>query len=763
MIRTVFQLIALFLATNAYAQYDIRDIANESSIIVEGKIVEKISFMHSDGYIYTNNRIEVYIEIKNEFQETVIEIVTKGGVWNGINQSWSHDVTIPKNSYGMFFLQPSRLFEDSYNLTKEYYGYINYRNLDNGIIEAIAPGLKSTNIGRDLYNPLREITGSISVMKFTESEQSNIMNIEGFGTDSLCVEYSISNIQIIPVNSFVSSSNYNIDFDIHVKSLTDPFLLYSTELIMEYSSNVLGTNIINNNRMSANLTGDFADYDLTLSDYATNKVKISIVKEANKSAIEINSFRSSLYHATIHVENVNIQDVLSISVDENFELETLVENPSGGIDEIQCNYYNEDIDVNIVSLLTPSITEYNNIVTAGTRTLLIIEGTNFGVNQGDNEVWFKNAWNADIDEWIKPPIGDYKSWSSTKVEVYVPSFGMPIDDNIAGVRGRYYAGSGKFKIYNANGSDSEEKDLSVQYAVANDIFLSQSQPIFLNDENGNGTYTITYSTAFKNKIGINGNKFTDAFERALNTWCTETGLNYIVDPSAYPNGDFDVLVDIDFPTNFGPTASTMTQIYDAECSIEINNGSFNHPETFLADIFKSGNAIVFHDNILGGWDAGPIMNSDLNVEQTLLHELGHLHGLYHTNNIGDLMYYNPTSTSISNLDGAGSFYLQNMSASHNCQSGPYTFASSCTTNTKEEFLENKCSIFYNGSDIVIENSNNIEFIEATIYSTEGILLLSSNVENNRIITLDNFLKDGIYLVVLQSKFGRNSYKLYIAK
>ena len=60
--------------------------------------------------------------------------------------------------------------------------------------------------------------------------------------------------------------------------------------------------------------------------------------------------------------------------------------------EINCNVYNQDTTVTIEEMLPPEITSYNSEVTAGTRTLLTINGNNFlPADLGNVEVWFTNA------------------------------------------------------------------------------------------------------------------------------------------------------------------------------------------------------------------------------------------------------------------------------------------------------------------------------------------------------------------------------------
>ncbi len=591
-----------------------------------------------------------------------------------------------------------------------------------------------------------------------------------------CAEYIIKNLQISQSNNLVGSTSYYVDFDIDIRSLEQVFKLRRSEISMEYSTSLLGENVVSSNNITATLGGDFENYSLSLSDSAPNKVTVNIQKILGQIANDVNNFQSKIYHASIYIQNFDLSAILNLTVDENFDLKTFKEDGINEI-EIECNQYNADINITIDQLLTINITDYNQSVYGGTKTLLTIEGDNLlPLGNESVEVWFTNAENADNFEWIKPYAGDYIfPQSSTKIEVYVPSYGLELDGTS---NNQQYAGTGMFKLIHKdfNGAivkESEPEDITVIYSVVNKYYQQgtgggQTQPIMLTTGVTNNEYVIAYTPAFSDKKDQNNNYFKDAFQNALDEWCLSTNLNYIVDENAFQTGNYDLLVDYNIPQSADAIAFTiLTNYIDENCSIEIDNNSPNHPETHEVD-FIDNITITFNsslDQLV--WDAGSLIPTSgiYSVEQVSLHELGHAHGLRHTNNQGELMYYAANSSySITNESVDASNYLQDHSSSQNCLNTTYAKRTSCTTGILEVEENLKISSRYSNNEIVI-SSNNLNLIdEIYIYSIDGKLLkvVSNNQYIEKRIPFDAEI--GIYIITYSAKSKSiDSDKLLIMK
>jgi len=767
-------LILLFCFTSALSQSSIENLSQTTDQVIEGKVIRKESFvMNNDRNIYTRNTIQVLKVFKGEVKKEV-EIITLGGEYNGRVQSWSHSFDIALHDHGIFFLIESSEFENTYAVISDYEGFISISN-HNGH-DVVGYGFKKEykNIGKELYEPLKEINENLKVVKLNSYEEDLVASNISIGS-SECAQYTIRNLEVIPSNDFQNSTSFYVEFDIDIRSLQNIFKLRKSEITMEYSTSLLGENIVGSNNITATLGGDFQNYTLGLFDAEPNKVTVNIEKIIGEVAVDVNTFQANIYHASIFIQNFDLAGVLGLSVNENFDLTTLIEEGEDVI-EIECNEYNEDITISVNNLLPITIEEYNQEVYAGTKTLLTIEGENFLDNTGSFaavEVWFTNAENADIFEWVKPYAGDYLLISDDLIQVYVPSYALDINGSN---QNKEYAGSGVFKIvHRLNGAtieESDEKEITVTYAVRNRFYQtingsSSTQPVMLTTGVTDNEYVVAFSPDFALKQDANGFYFKDAFGRALNSWCNTTNLNFVIDENAYQSGNFDLLVELGIPQNSSALASTsISSFIESNCAISLDNGSINHPEIHEVD-FIDDVIITFNDNIaLSLWDAKSLVPATLySVEQVALHELGHSHGLLHTNHSEELMYYAANSaTTITSESVSASNYLQNHSQTQLCLDGVYQANSNCTTGTIDLKLNGFVSIktTYIDQEIIVESKDLRQVSQVQIFDTNVMLLKSvKNVESDyMIIPFHNV--NGVFIISFTTDFGVYSDKLFIA-
>lgn|GEM_PF-3942077 len=284
----------------------------------------------------------------------------------------------------------------------------------------------------------------------------------------------------------------------------------------------------------------------------------------------------------------------------------------------------------------------------------------------------------------------------------------------------------------------------------------------LSNNEGNDGYIISYTPDFIKHVDDNTELFRHAFERAVDTWCMTTGLNYIVDDKAQ---NYDILVDYaPYNTNDEiPGVTVFTSFHDSDCAIEINNGSTVPPETHEVD-FIDKVKITFNSNIPSGkWDASTLITPPLifSVEQIALHELGHAHGLLHTNHDNEIMYFFPSVFNITQEAEDASNYIQDHSLNHSCQGGPYA-RSNCANGTVD--LENNItinSIVKNGKIHVFSKYLNY-FKQINLYQIDGKLINSyTNNKTSTEITIPAPRENGIYVISYISAVGIVSDKLLI--
>jgi hypothetical protein len=750
----------LLISQSLLAQADFSSLIQQSDAVIEGEVIKQETFWgENDRYIYTKNTLKIYKIFKGENLSSEIDLITLGGKLDGENHRWSHGFVVSLTEKGVFFLKESE--GRNYNITHTHNGLISFKRYGQPTPKGYTPHHIFHNLEEDVYRPLYNITGKKEILNLNNYEKEILERSISLSSTDDCAEYKIKNLKITnvsPSNQLTTSSiSFNLEFDIDIRSLQNAFDLSRTLLKMTYSTNILGTNLASSNNMVASLKSDFGSYELTLYDDAPDKVAVNIEKIQNSIAEEINNYHKGLYHAVIGIQNYDPTFSLSLTVDENLDVKTYKE-INNVISEINCNIYDENVEVVLNELMAPVINSYNSTVTSGTKTLLSIYGNNFDDDYwSDSYVYFTNAdvGNSSID-WIRPLRNDIIYWSNTLIQVYVPSYGLDAETGIG--TGHEYAGTGKFKVITYQG-ESQEKDITVTYACQNETYVDQkTQPLFLTQGVLSDGYVIAYSETFKTLQDSNDKYFKDAFERALATWCNTTNLNYIIDEDAT---EYDLLVSYaPLGTELGNTL--ITDVYDENCDVEINNGSVNHPVIYPAD-FVDNITLVFN-SLITDWDADNLITFDKSVEAVALHELGHAHGILHTNHDNELMYWCCGSVgAITSEASSASNYIQDHSLDHNCSSGNYSKNTNCTTGVLE--ISQGINLFshYANNKIYISSDFLTEIDLIKVYSIDGKLINSLKNINSYELEIPFNQAQGIYIISYQ--YGNEIYsdKIVIAK
>jgi hypothetical protein len=271
-------------------------------------------------------------------------------------------------------------------------------------------------------------------------------------------------------------------------------------------------------------------------------------------------------------------------------------------------------EVNTVTSFGPNPT---NAGTINPADFLTINGSGFGTTPGT--VQFPNADNGG-STFISPPnTSDYVTWTDNTIVVKVPT------GNSAN------AGTGQFLV---NGAFSSPQPLVIRYSH---ISLNQDfsgfptttrQRYYLRNLDGLGGYTFVYNTNFAANIDA-----VIAFDKALNTWKCNTGINWRaagVTQTSYANDDENVvLFDASLPPGILARAtSRFSGFSTGTCNLE--NTVWWLEEV---DIQARSTGVT--------WQFGPGLasGSQYDFETVILHELGHAHGLGHRIAPGQLMNF----------------------------------------------------------------------------------------------------------------------------
>lgn len=275
---------------------------------------------------------------------------------------------------------------------------------------------------------------------------------------------------------------------------------------------------------------------------------------------------------------------------------------------------NTDESGRIKPTAAPAITSFSvDTINAGTGALLTINGANFQIARGSGMVSFRDANFGDgrfYDVTLKT---NYKSWSNSKIEVYVPA----------------RAGTGRVKVTN-NSAESgiSTDDIFIPYSHINALYGTGSvdtawYPIDMVNDNTKGGYTWQMT----NQFAANTNAV-NAFMRALETWRCGTLMNWDVGQNTSTTANARDNINIVRFTKFGDSRLGVCWSRWNGC------GSGNNLVWFLQEL-----DIEFDSTRNWYYGDGTTPNSQFDFESVATHELGHGHQLGHVVDNSKIMHY----------------------------------------------------------------------------------------------------------------------------
>ncbi|NDK56868.1 T9SS type A sorting domain-containing protein [Pontibacter fetidus] len=261
------------------------------------------------------------------------------------------------------------------------------------------------------------------------------------------------------------------------------------------------------------------------------------------------------------------------------------------------------------SAAIPVVTSFSpREASAGTKTVLTINGSGFGSSRGTGSVAFRNADDGG-KTFTTAPVDAYLSWTNTQIKMYIPSAGS--DDGTAG--------TGELKITAADGTIVTTVDkITIPFAYSNIYNENKSYQPRLIDDDGEGGYTIRFAPSMQGRPSAQ-----EGFRRAMNSWICTTNVNWkigapITKESSTADGETIIRFAPGSDVGAGVLARTLSQYRGC------TNTDTGQTEWWLSEFDMEINSNINWQYGPGG--PGP---NQFDFETVMLHELGHAHQLGH--------------------------------------------------------------------------------------------------------------------------------------
>ncbi len=400
-----------------------------------------------------------------------------------------------------------------------------------------------------------------------------------------------------------------------------------------------------------------------------------------------------------------------------------------------------------------SITFTPTSITAGTKSVLTINGSGFGATKGS--VGFSDA-DEGGSEFYEALDTQILTWSDTQITVEVPS----------------KAGTGIIRVTDSSNSSADSNDiLTVSYSEIN-IISNQAtqgpnagldvayQTRHVNDD-GAGGYTWQMFTGFDSNTLAKA-----AFLRAFETWRCESGVNWVIGET----------------TNTNIIAEDNINVIRFDVGDELPDGVLGRCTSRFGGCFANGNTsidwfvneldIVFNDDpdssqstdVMETWNygTGASSGSEYDFESVALHELGHGHQLAHViDSNSDVMHFtlfngqDQRTLGANNILAAADVHSRSTSGPVCVVILPMTdYAGTCGLSVDDNTIEEGISIFPNPAkkEFFIKSAYlNLDKIE--IYDVSGRLVSDISISEAvrmKAINMHHASK-GVYFVNIHSE------------
>ena len=505
-------------------------------------------------------------------------------------------------------------------------------------------------------------------------------------------------------------------------------------------------------KLNSNDTGIFMLYN--------NNVKLSNYSKSSKAQFKPYGSLQGFYKYNVYSDEAVNPFSKRKGITTSFYNEITNITKNSYIEVINTDVLSKQTNLAKSSLAAPgSITFNPTTSTAGTKSVLTINGTGFGATKG--KVFFSDSDDGGAT-FVEALDTQVLTWSDTQITVEIPSS----------------AGTGFVRVTDAFGASATSTNiLTITYSESNIEYDADDntstggsngpllkyayRPQHINDDQF-GTNPGGYTWRMFTDFNANANAKA-SFLRAFDSWRCQTGIFWVIGTQISTDAtESDNINVIRFDNGNELDNNVLGQCvsYYNGCS---NGSTFNW--------FVSELDIVFDDTT--NWNFSSATNStginEYDFESVALHELGHGHQLSHVNDTNDVMNYAISNSEEQRVLGTSNItaasVVQARSISAMVCSQPLMLTHPCSLGIDEEELDASISIFPNPSrgEFNISNTSLINLDKVVIYDVRGRLMSEYDMKNSaRVKTINlSSVSKGVYFVKILSERAEITKKILI--
>lgn len=753
----------------------------KSTLVVEGKVVETKCFRAADGYIYTANKVELASILKGNLTGEYLNVVTWGGELDTETQMWTHMLSLKTGEFGVFFLEPTSIPGvpdehgiQSFDVYSGEQGFLAFEQNQAKAWITKEPFHVYNDINTELFDYIEDKVGQKRIAK-GDAESVHRTGIRYRFTD-------------------IGFDGTNVTFSVYANSLIGTKTLYRSGIQLGYNPTFFGSNIATNGNLQMQDAGISlsTSYDLTQSDVSSSKVKIELIPVGSPTGfVNLGTNEQLLAKGKITIQNILAGPGIIYNV---AEMQSMSRYYSGGSSYVfdtvvvEGDWRLEGIVCPVIDSISPKSVAagVNGLALNGVKGKITIFGSNFGnpvpghVKPHLSDVMF---FDVDLGYFAAGEL-EYISWSNNKIEVEVPTMrkqggtlsagactgkvGVFTTDFITGDTCTSFSADKLFVHFGMFNYPWKKDINNWQISMGNfanvTIFGGQRQNLV--DVNGMGGYTLDIKPLYpadttKNKGAV------EQTIKALDVYRCGYKINVKVG-TTMPNA----LVRR-YPLPTGTAGTTMMQgnssplncddFSDIDAGVKGFEVRINQQVLDVLNIPGFG-TYKFNISDTIPSDTGAIYYTDF--QRTMIHELGHVFQLRHTNNVGDMMApgsitlpsFNNFNRTLSPNDILGVQHLYLLGKVGACgDPGMTDFVCSTGTDYYQDLSVNAL-VFPNptASKIYVQASIDGKSCKIEVFSTEGRLIFNEikDIKNEIIeVQLPPNTPNGLFWIKISDEKG----------